>query len=58
VTYANIALVRSRLVHGVTPGTRAPLGPLLFDSARAGRLAGRRLDEPGRTSARRRSSPP
>ena len=46
VTYANIALVRSRLVHGVTPGTRAPLGPLLFDSARAGRLAGRRLDGP------------
>ena len=46
VTYANIALVRSRLVRGVTPGTCAPLGPLLFDSARAGRLAGRRLDGP------------
>jgi N-acetyl-alpha-D-muramate 1-phosphate uridylyltransferase len=45
VTYANIALVRSRLVRGVTPGARAPLGPLLFDSARAGRLAGRRLHD-------------
>jgi MurNAc alpha-1-phosphate uridylyltransferase len=40
VTYANIALMRSRLVSPVLPGTRAPLGPLLFDSARAGRLAG------------------
>jgi MurNAc alpha-1-phosphate uridylyltransferase len=46
VTYANIALMRSCLVQGVTPGMRAPLGPLLFDSARAGRLAGRRLDGP------------
>jgi MurNAc alpha-1-phosphate uridylyltransferase len=46
VTYANIALMRSRLVRSVPPGTRAPLGPLLFDSARAGRLAGRRLDGP------------
>jgi MurNAc alpha-1-phosphate uridylyltransferase len=40
LTYANIALVRARLVAGITPGQRAPLGPLLFDSARAQRLAG------------------
>jgi MurNAc alpha-1-phosphate uridylyltransferase len=46
VTYANIALMRSRLVREVPPGARAPLGPLLFDSARAGRLAGRRLEGP------------
>jgi MurNAc alpha-1-phosphate uridylyltransferase len=44
VTYANLALVRPRLVASVVPGTAAPLGPLLFDSAAAGRLAGRRLD--------------
>jgi N-acetyl-alpha-D-muramate 1-phosphate uridylyltransferase len=46
VTYANIALMRSRLVRGVPAGERAPLGPLLFSSALAGRLAGRRLDGP------------
>lgn len=39
-TYANVALMRPRLVAGVAPGTRAPLGRLLFDSARAGRLRG------------------
>ncbi|UUX95910.1 nucleotidyltransferase family protein [Aquabacterium sp. J223] len=46
VTYANLALVRPRLVASVVPGTAAPLGPLLFDSAADGRLAGRRLDGP------------
>lgn len=43
-TYANLALCRPRLVAAVTPGTHAPLGPLLFASAAAGRLAGRALD--------------
>ena len=42
-TYANIALARPALVEGVAPGTRAALGPLLFDAARAGRLAGEPL---------------
>lgn len=46
VTYANIALMRARLVRHIAPGVRAPLGPLLFDSARAGRLAGRMLQGP------------
>jgi N-acetyl-alpha-D-muramate 1-phosphate uridylyltransferase len=45
-TYANLALVRPRLVAPVVPGTAAPLGPLLFASAAAGRLAGRWLDGP------------
>lgn len=35
-TYANLALCRAALCHGVQPGTRAALGPLLFD-----RIAGR-----------------
>ena len=43
LTYANLALVRARLVRSVTPGTRAALGPLLFASADAGRLGGQRL---------------
>ena len=43
LTYANLALVRRRLVAGVVPGQRAPLGPLLFDSAAAGRLGGELL---------------
>ena len=42
-TYANIALARPALVAGVAPGTRAALGPLLFDAARAGRLSGEPL---------------
>jgi MurNAc alpha-1-phosphate uridylyltransferase len=44
VTYANIALMRARLVAHIAPGTHAPLGPLLFASAAAGRLGGRRLE--------------
>jgi MurNAc alpha-1-phosphate uridylyltransferase len=44
VTYANIALVRARRVAGDGPGVRPALGPLLFASADAGRLAGRRLE--------------
>ncbi len=40
LTYANLALVRHTLVQNVAPGQRASLGPLLFDSAHAGRLGG------------------
>jgi N-acetyl-alpha-D-muramate 1-phosphate uridylyltransferase len=39
-TYANLALCRAGLVDGVAPGTRAALGPLLFEAARRGRLSG------------------
>jgi MurNAc alpha-1-phosphate uridylyltransferase len=46
LTYANIALLRPRIVAAIRPGTRAALGPLLFASADAGRLGGERL--PGR----------
>ncbi len=42
-TYANLALCRATLVAGTVPGTRAALGPLLFDAARAGRVAGEAL---------------
>lgn len=42
-TYANIALCRAALVEGVAPGTRAALGPLLFDAAAADRLSGEAL---------------
>jgi N-acetyl-alpha-D-muramate 1-phosphate uridylyltransferase len=42
-TYANLALCRAALVAGIVPGTRAALGPLLFDAARAGRLSGQAL---------------
>jgi MurNAc alpha-1-phosphate uridylyltransferase len=42
-TYANLALVRTRIVDGITPGTSAPLGPLLFASADAGALSGEPL---------------
>lgn len=44
LTYANIALMRARLVGAVTPGARAALGPLLFAAAAAGKLAGQRWD--------------
>jgi MurNAc alpha-1-phosphate uridylyltransferase len=43
-TYANLALCRAALVAGIAAGTRAALGPLLFDAARAGRLAGEVLN--------------
>ncbi len=42
-TYANLALCRPALVAGIVPGTRAALGPLLFDAARAGRVSGEAL---------------
>ena len=37
-TYANIALCRAALFDGIAPGTRAPLGPLLFSAMRSGRV--------------------
>jgi MurNAc alpha-1-phosphate uridylyltransferase len=45
-TYANLALVRSALCAGIAPGTRAPLGPLLFDGMRAGRIGVEAYDGP------------
>jgi MurNAc alpha-1-phosphate uridylyltransferase len=41
-TYANLALVRPALVAGIAPGTRAPLGPLLYDAMRARRVGAER----------------
>ncbi|MEK8051522.1 N-acetylmuramate alpha-1-phosphate uridylyltransferase MurU [Ideonella sp. DXS22W] len=46
LTYANLALVRARLVDGIAPGTHAPLGPRLFAAAAAGRLGGSLLAGP------------
>ena len=43
LTYANLALLRHTLVAAVAPGSHAALGPLLFASAQAGRLAGELL---------------
>jgi MurNAc alpha-1-phosphate uridylyltransferase len=37
-TYANLALVRGALCAGIAPGTRAALGPLLFDGMRRRRI--------------------
>jgi len=45
-TYANLALCRAALVAGIVPGERVALGPLLFDAARAGRVAGEALIGP------------
>ncbi len=38
-TYANIALCRAELCAGITPGTRAALGPLLYAGMRARRIS-------------------
>lgn len=46
LTYANIALIRRRLVRSIVPGQHAKLNALLFDSAAAGRLGGERLHGP------------
>jgi MurNAc alpha-1-phosphate uridylyltransferase len=43
-TYANLALVRAGLCRGVSPGTRAALGPLLYDAMREGRIGAERYD--------------
>ena len=37
-TYANLALCRAALCSAIVPGTRAALGPLLFDGMRARRI--------------------
>ncbi len=39
-TYANLALLKPALVAGLGAGTRAALGPKLFEAAAAGRLGG------------------
>lgn len=38
-TYANIALIRPALLDGIAPGTRAALGPVLFDAMRRGHVS-------------------
>jgi MurNAc alpha-1-phosphate uridylyltransferase len=38
-TYANLALCRATLCSGIAPGTKAPLGPLLFEAMRARRIS-------------------
>lgn len=43
-TYAGIAVVSPRLVAGVTPGTKAPLAPLLYAAADRGQLSGEAYD--------------
>jgi MurNAc alpha-1-phosphate uridylyltransferase len=37
-TYANLALMRASMVAGIAPGTRAALGPLLFQGMRRRRI--------------------
>jgi N-acetyl-alpha-D-muramate 1-phosphate uridylyltransferase len=37
-TYANLALLRASLVAGIAPGTRAALGPLLYEGMRRHRI--------------------
>ena len=44
LTYANIALVRRRLVDTVVPGAKAKMNQFLFAAAAAGRLGGALLD--------------
>jgi len=38
-TYANLALCRATLVAGIAPGTKAALGPLLFEQMREHRIS-------------------
>jgi len=38
-TYANLALCRAALVAGIAPGTKAALGPLLFEQMREQRIS-------------------
>ena len=45
LTYANIALVRKRLLRDIRPGQRAKLNALLFASAAAGKLGGELLHQ-------------
>lgn len=37
-TYSNLAVLRAELCQSVVPGTRAPLGPLLFEAMRQERI--------------------
>lgn len=41
-TYANLALLRAGLFDGIAPGTRAPLGPLLFAAMRRRAISAQR----------------
>lgn len=43
-TYANIALVRAELCAGIQPGTRAALGPLLYEGIRQRRIGVERYE--------------
>ncbi|MFL6662364.1 MAG: N-acetylmuramate alpha-1-phosphate uridylyltransferase MurU [Rhizobacter sp.] len=43
-TYANIALLRAELVAGIAPGTKAALGPLLYDGMRKRRITAEVLE--------------
>ena len=45
-TYANLALVRPALVAGIAAGTRAALGPLLYEGMRRRRISAERYDGP------------
>jgi MurNAc alpha-1-phosphate uridylyltransferase len=38
-TYAGVAVISPRLVQSVSPGTKAPLAPLLYEAADAGRMS-------------------
>jgi MurNAc alpha-1-phosphate uridylyltransferase len=43
-TYANIALCRASLLQGIVPGTKAALGPLLFEGMRQRRITAELYD--------------
>jgi len=43
-TYANVALMRPALVAGIVPGTKAALGPLLFEGMRRRAVTAERYD--------------
>jgi MurNAc alpha-1-phosphate uridylyltransferase len=45
-TYANVALMRPRMVELIDSGQRAPLAPLLFEAADRGQLSGEVYDGP------------
>jgi MurNAc alpha-1-phosphate uridylyltransferase len=45
-TYANLALMRRELCASIVPGTRAALGPLLFDAMRHKRISVERYQGP------------
>ncbi|HET9644193.1 MAG TPA: nucleotidyltransferase family protein, partial [Burkholderiaceae bacterium] len=45
-TYANLALMRAALCAAIMPGTRAALGPLLFEGMRQKRISVERYQGP------------